>query len=441
MGKRGSFLLFALLTGLTFQGCAFKGAGKKPVSEGQEVEVLGSRGGHPPRLEDPVVLPNEPVTPPEGLSSSLARSGDTKTIPFIGGQLRVMDVTASTRSEYYFVSHGRGQIGGVFIAPDGSTLASAKINDSTEWAESPKAAYNPDNDSFLVAWADNRKNPDPDIVRARIVQVKNRAFKFLTADFVVSGVVGVDPRNPLAAAFSTVSKEYLVAWPQWSGDGLRVLGQRISSGGELLGSAITIFGIPAWYEAVHIAYNQTDDEFMVTVATAGTAGTGDPTALIQRVKPGTGTLLGSVRDIGAYNALWIPQLAYNAWQNEYLLVFSAGDSNSWSYRHIRLSNSGQPLSAAASFGMGFTNDSMQVAYNRISNTYFATFPGENEEVYGQEISAAGQLGPVIQVTSVDAPNVGRYTPAIGASAFRGEWFSIASLDYKSLIGQKIVGAR
>ncbi len=131
------------------------------------------------------------------------------------------------------------------------------------------------------------------------------------ADFPVRTSTNKD--SEAAVAYNSTDDEYLVVWSEWgpTGGGFYiagpVVGQRRNSDGTPIGSAFTI--IPAFAGDASIAYNPTANEYLVVASSAGIKA--------QRVSS-TGNLIGSLTLLMADAAK--PEIVYNSLDNSYLLI-------------------------------------------------------------------------------------------------------------------------
>lgn len=121
-------------------------------------------------------------------------------------------------------------------------------------------AYNPDDNQYLVAWADDRfpSVPNPRIVVQRLDHLAARIGNEVSAS-TDSNIIS--HRNPVVV-YNTTAQEYLVAWQELIGVGIDVKGQRFSRAAVLVGSAIQIAKADQTQNVPDVAYNPSTNEYM-----------------------------------------------------------------------------------------------------------------------------------------------------------------------------------
>jgi len=116
-----------------------------------------------------------------------------------------------------------------------------------------------------------------------------------------------------AIAYNSTNDEYLVVWSEWGpmGGGTYIIGpiygQRVKADGTLIGSAFIIFS--TFSGDASVAYNSTANEYLVVFSHLGIQG--------QRISA-AGTLIGSPTLLMANTAA--PKIVYNSLDNSYLLI-------------------------------------------------------------------------------------------------------------------------
>ena len=134
----------------------------------------------------------------------------------------------------------------------------------------------------LIVWLQ-----EPNSVIGRFVRYNSGAVLPLTAPFTI-GTSGLLTSSPPGVVYSSGSNEFLVVWT----DGLNnVRGQRVDASGAKVGAVIPVAMTSLWEGFPTLAYNSAQNEYNVgyyfeTSTGASSVGT-------QRVKPGTGALIGS----------------------------------------------------------------------------------------------------------------------------------------------------
>ena len=148
----------------------------------------------------------------------------------------------------------------------------------------PQVAYSPDahggNGGFLVTWHES-DGPAPSI-HTRMVSY---AAGFLTPDRVLIGNDTYHEIMGAPVAYSTVSREFLVVWRQYSD--VNIFGIRLNTNGDPISGAIPVAAGPLFESDPSLTYNPATDEFL----TVYRLGFGPTSVMAQRVKAGSGALV------------------------------------------------------------------------------------------------------------------------------------------------------
>ena len=313
------------------------------------------------------------------------------------------------------------------MGTDGTTTFSATF---------PAVAYNATNNEYLVVWmGDDTTDGEFEIYGQRInaatgAEVGTNDFRI--SDMGTDGNVAFEVREP-AVAYNATNNEYLVVWRgDDTTDGeFEIFGQRLDAAGGELGtndfriSDMGTDGNPA-LDATdpEIAYNATNNEYLVVWR-----GDDDTPPLVdneyeifgQRIDAATGAEVGTndfrISDMGTDGDNTFraddPAVAYNATNNEYLVVWMGWDNTAplvLDEPEIFI----QRINAATGAEVG-TNDfrisdmgtdgdvtfaafDPKIAYNTTNNEYLVVWWGddntaplvdEDNEVFGQRIDATG----------------------------------------------------
>jgi hypothetical protein len=292
----------------------------------------------------------------------------------------------------------------------------------------PAVAYNAAANEYLVAW-EGHDNTAPLVYgEFEIFGQRLRAASAAPIganDFRISDM-GPDGDTRFGAAFPAVASngstnEYLVVWmgdddtaPLVEGE-YEIFGQRLNTAsGPPIGfddSRISFMGPEG-----DVAYNATNNEYLVVWAgNDWEEGIFGPEIYGQRIDAATGALLGSeirISDLGLSSPLGFnafePAVAYNATNNEYLVVWSG---EKYTARGVpgEYEIFGQRLDAATGAQVGandfrlsdmgpdgdtrFEAGAPAVAYNGADNEYLVVWSGDDTtdeefEVFGQRLDAA-----------------------------------------------------
>ena len=112
----------------------------------------------------------------------------------------------------------------------------------------------------------------------------------------------------------------------------------------------------------------------------------------QRVKPGTGALIGARTLIYTTTVDIYPEIAYNSTTNQYLVI-AWGATSPWMLHGWLADSNLAPIGGTKALATQGGGDGIGLAYNPNSNTYLAVYQSQkNAEVWGVEVSAAGARG-------------------------------------------------
>jgi hypothetical protein len=261
-------------------------------------------------------------------------------------------------------------------------------------------AYNNTNNEYLVVWEDNRNSGTTgrDIYGQRV-----SATGALQGSYFVISAAVADQLDPVVAYNSTDS-EYLVVWSDYrssAASGADIYGQRVAATGALQGSDIPVNVHLGHQLYPAVAYNSTDNEYLVVWHTYLPPDTNSFDVYGQRVAA-TGALQGSdiPISIGSGNQ-GSPVVAYNSTDNEYLVVWSDYRSSATSspdiYGHrVDATGALQGIDIPISTASG-DEGSPAVAYNSTDNEYLIVWQDNRNwaatefDVYGQRVDATGAL--------------------------------------------------
>lgn len=259
----------------------------------------------------------------------------------------------------------------------------------------PAVAYNSRHNEYLVVW-ENDRGATRDIYAARV-----------TPDGIVKStftiVSNANRWNWLPdVAYSPVQDEYLVVYAyKVSTVDYDIWARRVRWNGSWMSGEIPVNRESGkqWYPAV--AYNSHDDEYLVVYENYWSDTLRDIAA--QRIKAADGSLLSWRNIASAANTIRrLPDVAYNATRNEYLIAYTY-QSNSTANGHI--------FGKITSANMGDLSSEIQVVYNTYDQDGVALAAGPDEyfavwqdgpspshrTIYGRRLSATGVPHPFVPI--------------------------------------------
>jgi len=273
----------------------------------------------------------------------------------------------------------------------GSNFAIATSSGTDIKELNPFIAYNPTNNEYLVVW--NEKYGYHNLYYIYAQRLSNTGSLLGSKITVSSGGVRVRKFHS-TVAYNCDNNEYLVVWYGQNAERkpYRIYGRRLSSTGSLLGSNFAIgeyIGDDNFQYYPQVAYNSQSNEYLVVWEDMRNNGWADIYA--QRVS-GSGGLLGSNFPIcNAANAQEMPSLAYNPYDNQYLVTWQDKRNDSGDIYAQRVSDTGSLLGNEIAVRTGSeTSLNPSVTYNSESNVYFIVWE-ENGDIFAQAISNDGTL--------------------------------------------------
>jgi hypothetical protein len=343
-------------------------------------------------------------------------------------------VAYDTRNDVYLAVGAAGTVRGRFVTADGTPLGNAfVIQGSINFTHFPRVAYSPDadngNGAFLVTWHESEGSVA--VVHCRMVSFK-------------SGLVSGDTRIAgsssfwevgAAAAYSTVSHEFLITWRNFVPADIHAI--RVNNSATPLGPIFAISATAGYEDNPNVAYNPLSDEFMVVFASF----TSFSTLAGQRVKAGNGVLVGGPATIQQTAGIYITDVAYDSITGLYLAMWHQEAPVRGLYGRL-VNPDGTPASGVGALSTRFrAYDALSVAHNRTSGTFFAiSHDSITTEDGGVEIDAtATPLSGGELITA--SGGTGNFYPRIAAHATRGEWLVTTANGFQQTLGQRIGSAR
>lgn len=199
-----------------------------------------------------------------------------------------------------------------------------------------------------------------------------------------------------AVAYNSQRGEYLVVWSEDIGGGAwGIYGQRVNTRGAKVGGLITIdtSGVN-WAPAV--AYNSTNDQYLVAYTFNQTSSSDYD--ILGKIVNGDGTIPGSWIniDIRTTKKESYPSVAYNSTDNNYLVAYQAEQTlatGDYLISGTLVTNSGSIGTRLTIASGGLARVDPDVAYNKTRNEYLAVYEREyndgskdDHDILGQRFS-------------------------------------------------------
>jgi hypothetical protein len=306
------------------------------------------------------------------------------------------------------------------------------ISAPLESQEHPRVAYNSTDQQFLVVWQDGRDgNWD---IYAQIV--------LTTGIPITDNIVVQDEAHQLvdpAVAHSPISDTYLVVWDdQDEGD---IEGRVLNADGTL-GSALNVFNGAITGTQPAIAYNSTANQYLVVFAYQAGVGNYD---IYGRLVWAGGTVSGTafaISDNAADQSL--PQVDYNATDDEYLVVWSDERADVADVYGRRVDADGTPLGSEFLIAHDTdAQDAPSLAWNEDDNEYLVVWHDYRDsgttgaDIYGRRVGADGSL-PGSEIALCTASDHQQYPRVRYISAY-GRYFALWQDNRNTATGWDIYG--
>ena len=359
---------------------------------------------------------------------SVARVGPTFDVPTLAATApkRNPDIAYDPLHDVYLVVTGASVISGTFLDSDGQSLAPPfQVAQTTAYTQTPRVAYGAG--KLLVAWHDNRADPNKPELRARLVSWSGGAPDLQASDFSVSSGAQSYQEMGAAMAYSETSKLFLVAWHALPGDDIHA--RRVDAAGALVGAEIQLTADADWQSGAAAAWSSASDEFLVTYAHAGAAGAA---VRARRIRASDGSLVGSEVELGTGAGTWTTQLAYLPCEDRYFAGWVASGAVG-----VRLTASGEPDGASFAFPAGYGYpDGFAVARQPALDTLVAVMHGPTDEDFASAFLASGAQSAVLQAS--DSPgDEGHFNPRIAANGLGNDWLMVTSLGFATIVAQRL----
>ena len=232
-------------------------------------------------------------------------------------------------------------------------------------------------------------------------------------DFMIS--LPLDHQADPAVAYNPDYDEYLVVWWDDRGADTDIYGQFVSASGISNGDNFTITVVPDEQSYPLVAYNSTDQEYMV-VWRDKRGGSMDYDVYGQ-VIGANGVLSGTNFMINAYGNDQKPwDLVYDPNANHYLVVWVDVGDNLVAGQLLDAAGNLIGTNAFAVTGVG--GDHPRAAYDSIRSSYMVVYD-QNQDIYGQAIAADGSLSGIALPICNDAAD--QFYPDLEFNSSTGEY--------------------
>jgi hypothetical protein len=293
---------------------------------------------------------------------------------------------------------------------------------------------------YLVAWTDFRSG-FADIMGQRLTSTG------ALLGYETGLSTGYLSQQQPAIAYSTQQQRWLVVWEDDRAGARRINGQLVTRDGWILGQLIHIGTQGMGQYSPAVAYNSTNDEFMVVWAD-WRAGNYDVWA--QRVDADDGSLHPEFQINTDPEWQWYPAIAYSPDAGQYLVTWSdrrddPGDSSNYNVYGRRLYANGSPVDANdfVICARAYNQENVTLAYNPVQHQYLVVWEDESMAdtgIAGQRVrdSKPGNLeGPNFDICTATGDQM---KPSVACNTATGEYL-VAWQDRRSVSTYDIYGRR
>ena len=386
-----------------------------------------------------------------------ARSGKTFNI---GGStlIRFPDVAHDTINDGYLVVNGTGFIEGQLLNAAGVKVGGFTVNASRglpgQDAQCPRVVFSADLNGgaggYLVTWHET--------FGGAFSQVRGRMFSTagtpLTGDLVLTPEIGALAKGltsnwgmGAAIAYSTTSREFLVTWMGGYTTTNDVKFTRLGLAGNLLQASATITaGSIDWERDPAVAYDAATDEFLIAYAGYWNAQRYGYIST-QRVKAGSGTVIGAATELIRSAATAIPTVSYNTATAQYLITwYNASTSSAAMYGVSVRGSDGVPTGPVRVMSAKYISyDALDVKYNAKSGDFLLVTYGAAPQAWEDAAVSIKSDGTPYDngfivtntpdVRPVRSGSDGNYSPRLIDDSSTGRWLMVTDSVFTAVYGQ------
>jgi len=390
-------------------------------------------------------------------SAQAQRTGPTFGIGGSTGPVILPDAAYDSLHDRYLVVSGNGFIEGQLLNAQGARLAAFPVHDARHvsgYSQNPRVAFSPDVNNgaggYLVTWHES-VGPVA-VVVGRLVSWDGA---LLTAPFTIATEAGLPGTGAnwtmgAAVAYSTGSREFLVAWMGGYFTTQDIRFNRVSIAGAVLQAPVAITSGADWERDPAVAYSPHDNEFYIVYAGYRDA-LGYGYVAGQRVRAGTGALVPSASGEFIQSlATLVPAVAYSFSTRHYVVSWYNRTSGSAALYGISIqaSTGGAASGVRLMSGFYFAYDANDLDYNPASGDFLLVTHGAGAQTWEDaavSIRADGtpydngfiltQTHEVRPLRPDPARSEGNFNPRIAAATTTGRYLTVTSSNFAAIHGQ------
>jgi len=258
-------------------------------------------------------------------------------------------------------------------------------------------------DGWMVVWQDGRMILGDEIWG----QLVNATGGILAADLPIAGA-GHGQQEPDIACGGSAGEQMAIWMDYRNGSQYQVFGQRLRSGGSLVGGNVALLSGTYSLGAPRIAYNSTDDEYLIVAHSVQDSSGFD---IVGRRVGVDGAPIGELGVLSGSSATGdegFPSLAYNPLRNESLVAWHAFTAGTWNILGQRVAANGTLQGDGITISDAHHEQSfVSVACNPSDDEYVAVWQdnrdGDQYDIYLRRVSGDGTL-PAADIRVSDTVN-------------------------------------
>ncbi|UCD80392.1 MAG: cadherin-like domain-containing protein [Desulfobacterales bacterium] len=248
-------------------------------------------------------------------------------------------------------------------------------------------------------------------------------------DDVIEAASSSRDEKAVDIAYNSVADEYLVVYAydaSGTGGNWDIYGQRISGSGAKIGGAFAIMASGYHEQNPQLAYNDAENDYLV-VAEYDSNGAGHYQIIGQRVSAGGTTIGGPINILGTTTSQYLPCIAYNPLDNQYLVGFE-NDITGEGYRdfvRMVVNASGSVLAGQYNSLNGYHFAKPKLAYNTLQNEQLSVFEltdgSSFSYIYALRLDSNGVLVPGTDLIPIAATSFKSTYPDVVHNPDRDEY--------------------
>jgi hypothetical protein len=387
---------------------------------------------------------------PAPADAQVSRSGPTFLIGGSTSPVILPDVAHDTIHDRYLVVSGNGFIEGQLLNSSGARIAVFPVVQTPGgYSQNPRAQFSPHINGgaggYLVTWHES-VGPVAQ-VRGKILSHDGGA---LSADIIIApeaaaAGTGSNWTMGAAIAYSSTSREFIVTYMGGYLTTQDIRFNRVNIAGAVLQAPAAITAGVEWERDPAVAYNSAQDEFYIVYGGfSDTGGFGYVSG--QRVKAGTGAVMGGPTMFIQSAATLIPHVEYNRQTGNYVVAWYNRTRTSAAFYGVTVRGSDgavvSDIRVVSSYY--FAYDALDFSYNAASNDFVLVTHGRGTQEYEDaaiQMRADGvpfDNGVILTNTPDVRPVVsgdGNYNPRVVSGGTSGRYLAVTSSRFAAVHGQ------